>query len=203
MDYFSDKEYKSIKKFQTIRDNMFKWLIPYLVKFKINANNVTYAGMLSLVFFAITFNTHKFVSISFLFLNVFLDSIDGVLARATNSTTEWGSLLDITSDTLSMIISSLVLMFYNLVNPLIGAYYIIIYVVSIVLIIFRNELGYRPEYAFRPKYIIFILILIYVITNVETFNSVMILFSVVLTLFAITDFSSIKNKLNKISEVEK
>lgn len=79
---------------------IFEGVAKLFIKYNIGANKVTLlalvVGLLPSLFLLI--NTNKFIPILFLWLSGFLDAVDGTIARKTNSSTPFGTVMDILFD---------------------------------------------------------------------------------------------------------
>ncbi|MCZ8516961.1 CDP-alcohol phosphatidyltransferase family protein [Paenibacillus filicis] len=80
---------------QPIIGNMAKGLL----KLGLSANQVTWAAFLLGLStgFLVVFN-HPYLAVLILWISGYLDAVDGSMARLTQKTTPWGTLLDITFD---------------------------------------------------------------------------------------------------------
>lgn len=69
------------------------------ISHKISPNTVTIQALIIGIFAAITVAlNHPVIGVALLFLSGLLDSVDGVIARKTNSSSAWGTVLDIVFD---------------------------------------------------------------------------------------------------------
>lgn len=75
--------------------------VAHLIKNKISANQVTYAsGLFGLLILPLLYFHHPYFAITTLLASGYLDTLDGTLARLTNSSSNWGTLIDIFIDRL-------------------------------------------------------------------------------------------------------
>lgn len=98
--------------FQKLRDRLFRSPAKLLLGMGLTANFISILG----VFFAIAaaFSPNNAVVFSiFIVLNLICDGLDGVVARYSNTDNDFGSILDVSCDTFSLIVVSAGLYFYE------------------------------------------------------------------------------------------
>jgi len=81
--------------------SLFKVVANIFLKLNITPNNITIIGFIIglLPFVFISFDK-PLIAVSFLWVSGFLDAVDGEMARVSNNSTPWGTLMDITFDRL-------------------------------------------------------------------------------------------------------
>jgi len=91
--------------FQSLRDRLFKQPAKFLLSVGINANTISVFGVVFAILAALSVNTPIMFSI-FVLLNLICDGLDGVVARYAKNNSDFGSILDVTCDTASLIFVS-------------------------------------------------------------------------------------------------
>ena len=111
--------------FQRLRDKLFKQPAKLLLSAGISANTISVFGVMFAILAALSVNTPVMFSM-FVLLNLICDGLDGVVARYAKNNSDFGSILDVTCDTASLIIVSTGLVLFGKLEPLLFLPYIAI-----------------------------------------------------------------------------
>lgn len=131
--------------FQNIRDVVFAPIARLLIYVGFKPNLISLLGLLFAIIAAFVVNDLLLFSI-FIILNMLFDGVDGVVARRLNLSSDFGSIVDVTCDTLSLLFVSYGLYFYGALN----AYVFIVYAVVNILYTFRSAIKSKVlENVFR------------------------------------------------------
>lgn len=195
--YFSAKEYVVQKKFQNFRDGSLKFLVKPLIFLKITPDIVTFASFLCVLIFSYFLVTSPYIALTFLFLHVALDGIDGVLARLTNKSSRAGAFLDILNDHTGFIVVIGALIFYNFLIPILGFVYVYLYSLLVVLLVYCNSLDITPKFTLRTKYLLYIVYAIYALSGLNFFQPAVFIFTILTVPFATDIFLRVLFHLNK------
>lgn len=90
---------------QRFRDQLFRKPALLLIHLNVSPNKISFIGAL-FAFIAAVFANNPLLFALFLTLNLACDGIDGVVARLQNTDSDYGSIVDIFSDTFSLLIVS-------------------------------------------------------------------------------------------------
>ncbi len=195
LNYFSEKESRHIENFKNGRT---KWLNPlarFIASMGITANMVSITGFFMIFVFVYFIKRNPIAAIVFLLLHVLTDGIDGPVARVTKKAGNKGAFLDILCDHTGIFVATAGLVYYGLVNGVVGLVYIYIYTIMIVFTIVRNVMRISPKIVVRTKYYVYILFAVYVFSSRNYLNEAMLIFSAIMVVSVLNDFSAIRKKL--------
>ncbi|MGD0577085.1 MAG: CDP-alcohol phosphatidyltransferase family protein [Candidatus Staskawiczbacteria bacterium] len=195
--YFSSNEVKYQERLRLMRDKLLRIFLKPFIWLHISPNLVTFASFASLAGFFYFFIKNPIFAIIFLLLHVLLDGIDGSLARATGKSSRAGGFLDMLNDHTGMVVAVAAVMYYSMLNPVIGLIYVYIYSLLVVFIIYQNSLGIKSNTVFRTKYLFYALYILWALTGANIFNGAVAVFIVIMLLplvFCILKiYSALKN----------
>lgn len=197
LNYFSDGEYVTQQKFKKIRDKVFGVFVGTFRMLHITPNVISIIGVLSLIAFVYFATSSPIIAFAILVLHVVLDGLDGVLARATNAQSQGGAFLDMVCDHSGMVIVTTTLIFYSILNPVIGLIYVYLYTLLVVFITIRNLLKRPIKWAFRSKYILYALFGLFAFTGINILNEFVVLFIILMIVPTITSMPIIMGEINK------
>lgn len=96
--------------FKRFRDNHFAPIALLLNRVGVSPNAISIAGLLFAIFATLNVNSLYLFPL-FIFLNLVCDGLDGVVARLSNRDSDFGSILDVCCDTISLVLVACGLMF--------------------------------------------------------------------------------------------
>ena len=178
LNYFSEKELAKQVKFQQVRDRLFGPLGKLLIALRITPNLVSLISFLCLIGVAWHTISAPLIALAFLFVHVFLDAFDGLVARLTHTQSDAGAFVDILNDHYGIVVFTGILIYWNLVDSTVGYMYGHLYTLMIVLVILRNKMGIPAKFVFRSKYFVYIAYAIFAFTNIEYFTILLGFFTV-------------------------
>lgn len=195
LNYFSEKEKKSIIRFKDIRTKIFLPVSKVLMKLGFNANLVSYIGFLLLIGFIYYVTSKQMVASIFLLFHILIDAFDGPLARLMKQDGDSGAFTDIICDHTGMIVVMITLIYANLVNPIIASIYIYIYTIMIIFVIVRNKMNIPAKIIIRTKYYVYILYGVLAFWHVNYLNIALIIFNILMIPSIVTGYLAIKRAL--------
>jgi len=195
LNYFSEKESKHIENFKNRRTKVLNPIAKFLVKLGITADMISIVGFLMIFGFVYFIKRNPIAAIIFLILHVVIDGFDGPVARVSKKDGNPGAFMDIMCDHTGIVVATAGLIYYGLVNGVIGLAYIYIYTIMIVFTIIRNVMNTSPKIVIRTKYYIYILYAVYALAGLNYFNKAMFIFSVIMMFSVSNDFQAIRKKL--------
>lgn len=157
LDYFNEGESETQAKFAALRD---RWLSPFisvLARTGVSPSVVSAVGVaccLGAVFLAP--QAWIFVAI-LLGLYVFADGVDGPLARATGAQSQGGSLVDIFSDQVGVMIVAVGASYWLGANPALTIGFGFLYIHVVYMMVICNLIGAGLPKIMRVKYVFFAL----------------------------------------------
>ena len=157
LDYYNDAERGKQQAWADTRDRVLKPLIFVLKKASITPNMVTLMSVTCLLCGCLVFENARWSSFVLLFLYGFLDSVDGPLSRATDTSNKGGALLDMVADQMGIIlVPAAAIYFLGASGPLM-VIFSGVYLAFIVLIIYANQEQIDIPRFVRIKGVVFLL----------------------------------------------
>ncbi|MEO0445479.1 MAG: CDP-alcohol phosphatidyltransferase family protein [Verrucomicrobiota bacterium] len=197
IDYFSDREEVTQRKFAQFRTRMLGPMVSPLQHLGVTANQITLAGVCFLIPYAYFFEEAPRIASLLIWLYVLCDGLDGVYARATNTATPAGALADVFADQMGMVVTCLLLIHASLVTPVLGAYYCAIYLVMIALSVVQNHLEIPMQTILRSKYPLYGLVGVWAYAGINVFDWMMGFFAITMTVNAAQSFRRISGFLGQ------
>ena len=192
LSYFYDDEKATMKSWGETRTRFFSALSPWLVRFGVHPDAISYLGLSSLVGVVALFLSHPFAACCLLGFYLICDGIDGAYARHLGRPTQAGAFTDIVTDQMGMVVLSLAMIHYNFVPPFFGAVYLALYLLMISLAVVQNAMGVPLQPLFRSKYFLFIAYLIWGLTGFNLVPPLMVLASVIMLITTIWSYLRLK-----------
>lgn len=177
MDYFNQSERASQRRFAQQRDEALSGIIRLLASWHVHPNAITLLGVLFLVAACLIPKEHYLFVSLFLFLYVFMDGIDGGLARALKVDHKGGSLIDICADQMGVILIPTAAVFHLNADPISALLFSNGYIIFIVLAVFANTLNIKSNYFMRVKYLSYLVYVLDMVLGVGLISGFMALFS--------------------------
>lgn len=182
LNYFSDAELVSIKKFEDWRTKILQPVSRILVKIGITPNMISAIGLFMLAGFVFYIGRNPLYSVYFLTLHVVLDAFDGSLARYMKEDSNAGALTDMVCDHTGMFIVTTTLVYQGLVNGSIAIVYVYLYTMMIIFMVTLNRFNIPLRFAIRTKYYLYILFALWAIWGIDYFNAAIAIFTLLMIL---------------------
>lgn len=180
----------------------------FFMIFHMDNTHVTALRLVMIVaFLPIWISGHQNIAVILLAINVFLDMVDGDMARFQQKDSDVRKFEDITVDNILIVVIPLALIFSDLVPAILGAYYIFITTFSWWLSVMRRNLKQKSNWIFRAQassflffmrfFVIILLVFLYALFEIEVFSTTVLVLSIILTLNTAFDYHQlVKSKLN-------
>jgi phosphatidylserine synthase len=195
-DCWSPAEQQMKKKGENIKGKVFGLLVKLLVKLGVTANMVSFSsafvGIVSTIFLWYDIK----ISAGLLILALLIDAVDGSVARATNTNNIKGSLTDAFSDQITISATTIGFIAIDLLDPVIGGLYLVLYPMLIIFTILRNATKNPRKLVLRPRGLIYIIFWIYAFGGINIMNEVTLLMALLLLFQVVKDFFDIRNNIN-------
>lgn len=198
LDDFADVERSLQESFARFRTRKLGPLVTPLQGLGLTADHITLAGLLMLIPYAWFFQSHPVWAVGFLLASILLDGIDGVYARATGTANAGGALTDVCADQVGMVLTSLLLIHHGLVNPVLAAYYALIYVIMVALSVAQNAQRVPLQLIIRSKFPLYVMVALWATTQWNGFAWLMGFFSVTMTWSAVQSFYRLKRHFARV-----
>ena len=157
------------------RDAKLMSICGFLKQHHVTPDIVTYIGFLMMIPFVYFFSFNPWIALIFLLTNIFLDSLDGALARLQGVPSIKGEMLDTSIDYLSFFTVFLTFMYHGLVSPFWGAVYLLNYVIMMCLLIFINALKLKLFVVIKSRLLVYLFFIIWLITGNNYFDPLLVL----------------------------
>lgn len=178
LNIFSKEEEQYYHLFQKYRDVCFLPLCKRLDAWSVRPDHLSYLGVLMIVPFVYFFASNPWLSAICLTLNVFLDCLDGPLARYSRRANERGALVDLVCDYGSFTAVFFTIVFYGLMTPFWAVLYFVQYGLMLYLVTYCRSRNIKFFPVVRSKYYVYLMLLWLLITNINWFDPFLVLFSV-------------------------
>ncbi len=194
-DCYSDGDRRIMEATQRLRAMLFSPLLGLLQKSGITANTLTLLSLLTGLSFCPLFFFSKPFALVMLGLHVFLDGLDGPLARHMGNASRKGSFTDTMSDQVVIAATTITLIYAKVINPLPGGIYIFVYTVVIAFSMVRNALSIPYSWLVRPRFVIYSWFIVEVYFLPHTINVILWLFIALLVGKMISGFYKIRKRI--------
>ncbi len=181
-------------------DTRTRWvrpLVPLFQKLGVTPDFISYLGLSLLIPVAFFFESYPVPSALLLFLYSMMDAIDGCYARLIGTASQGGALTDIVVDQTGMVVVTLGLIYYSLIVPVFGAYYMAVYISMIALSVSQNAIGVPMQPIFRSKFVLYFLYFFWAIGLPPVFNYAVPVFAGAHTISFIQSFRRVKKHLDE------
>jgi phosphatidylglycerophosphate synthase len=187
---FGEKDEKAFVQLRKFKDRFYSPFTKFCIDRRISPASVSYLGLLMVIPFVVVFYFNPWIALIFLLLNLFLDGLDGAIARKRLIQSIKGAIIDVTCDYAGFFAVFLTFLYFGLMNHFWGAFYAINYVALLFLIIIARSLRVKIfSIIWRSKYFIYLVYLIWLITGINYFDPVLVFFSIYMV---ITNYFLIK-----------
>lgn len=202
--YFAEQEQAGQKKFQQLRDGLFRPVIRLLIACRISANVISAASILMLVpagwmllrsLPASPPADDALIAALLVWLHVGLDAFDGPLARHTGTDGAAGAFTDMCVDHSGMLITSCLLAGAGLIDGTLTTVYVSSYTVAVVFTVWLNVQGRPFPLVIRTKYLLYALLTLFGLTGQNWLPLAVTAFCGVHIVFAVWGFFRVRNSL--------
>ena len=192
---YSEKEQKMMDRSQDIRGKLFSPLISVLISLGVKPNHLTFLSLLAGIGFFLLFPYSRIGALFLLAFHVFLDGLDGPLARKTGRASNQGSFTDTTADQIVVALSTLSLIYYGYLNIIPGGLYIFLYTMVVIFAMVRSSLMIPYSWVVRPRFYVFAWIPVEIYLFPGTMNYLVWGFCILLGAKMFTGFFQIRKKM--------
>lgn len=133
----------------SVRGSMFRIFAVVLTKLGIKANHVTAMGILLMLVFIYVVKTDTILAALILFLALFCDWIDGVVARYQKTANDRGKFVDLSVDTFNSFLFIMGLVYAGLANAMFVAPYLFFMSFSKAFRVYDHSFDYQSNWQFR------------------------------------------------------
>lgn len=193
---FSEEEDVGNKALRRLRDRIFAPVCRFFLQKGITPSMLSYGGLLMVVPFIYFFGFNPWFSFIFLLLNLFLDAVDGPLARLRGHLSVKGAMTDILCDHLSFFIIFLTFLYFGVISPFWAAVYLLNYVLLLTFVVYCRATRVKFFPVIRSKYYFYFTFFVLLLTGHNYFDPFLVLFSVYMVITNIFLFDRIRCSLS-------
>ena len=194
-DCYAERERAMMVFTQRVRGRLFGPLLGALDSLGATPNHLTLASLLAGLAFCPLYFWSKPLAFVLLAIHVFLDGLDGPLARHTGVASRRGSFTDTMSDQTVITATTLTLMYARVVHFVPGTLYVFTYTVVVLFAMARNFLETPYSWLIRPRFYVYAWLLVETYLWPGTIDYLLWICVVVLTLKLVTGFVRIRARL--------
>ena len=197
---YAEKEQKYVEKFQDIKAVFFRPLLYILTALNINANQISVLSFLISIG-SLGYSLYSFDPFYFLvgvWIHIFMDSLDGPLARYQKKASKLGSFIDVICDHAGILASGFYMLSFTQVNPLAVLLFITLYTIDIYNLFIANVCKKPISIVFRPRLFVYITIVIDFILQANYTNNLITFLNVILLIQTMLSFGKIKEVITGI-----
>jgi len=197
-DCYSAGERRWMEYGQRLRSRLLDPLLATLTRNRIVPDQVTLASLvLGLMFVPLWITGLHWRALLAIFLHVFLDGLDGPLARYQKIDSQKGSFTDSFCD--QVIVTAVTITLMSAPNPMIGIWagslFMVLYVGVMAIAMVRNALRTPHFWLIRPRFFLFVAIPLELWNVPYAVSTVIWISNVLLGLKAISGFFKLRNRL--------
>lgn len=160
-------------------------------------DTLSYVGICLLVGVIIYYVRNPFSAACFLLGHILCDGLDGAFARNSGKASQSGAFTDLICDQLGMVVVAIMAVFHHFVTPLIGAVYVVLYLIVVVFGVLMNVIGPGSRITATSKYFLYCVYGVWAFWGVNWFPELMSFFSVVMTIEVIVGYFRLKRGIRK------
>ena len=172
-------------------------IFPPLEKIGLVPDTISYIGIALLAGVILYFVRKPWLATIFLLAHVFFDGLDGAYARNAGKASQSGAFTDLVCDQFGMIVVSMLAIFHHLVEPLIGAAYISLYLIVVVFGVIINVMGIGSRITITSKYFLYMVYGLWAFSGVNHFSFLMTFFSCVMAIEVLAGYVRLKAGIRK------
>lgn len=160
-------------------------------------DTISYTGIAFLAGVFLYFVRKPSLAVMFLAGHVICDGLDGVFARHARKASQSGAFTDLVCDQLGMLVVAMAAVFHHLVAPVLGAVYMVLYLIVVGFGVIINAMGLGTRVTITSKYILYIVYAIWAGWQVNLFTPLMSFFSVIMAVEVVVGYIRLKGGIRK------
>lgn len=180
---------------QNLRAKMLLPLLQWFVRMSVRPDHITFLSLVSGLIGAGMFYFSPATALILILLHVVFDGIDGPLARHMGVGSNKGSYTDTAADQLVLSAIVFVLMDMQIIWPVMGGVYILLYTVMIGFSMVRNALNVPYQFVLRPRFLLYVWIIVELYFYPQTVNYMLFACNVIFIPTVFLGFNKIRSVL--------
>lgn len=202
LDYFG-RERKIHMWLREKRTRMAAVVYPVFVRLGLVPDTISYIGICLLAGVVFYFIRQPGLAVAFLAGHVICDGLDGAYARHTGKASQGGAFTDLVCDQLGMVVVAMLVLFHHFVPPLLGAVYVVLYLIVVVFGVILNVMGLGTRITITSKYFLYLVYAGWAFWRVNWFAELMSFFSVIMVIEVIVGYFRLKRGIRRKYDAEK
>ncbi len=174
------------------RTRIFSSLVEPFRRLGLAPDTISYTGIAFLAGVILYFVRKPSVAVMFLAGHVICDGLDGVFARHARKASQSGAFTDLVCDQLGMVVVAMAAVFHHLVAPLLGAVYMVLYLIVVGFGVIINAMGLGTRVTITSKYFLYIVYAIWAGWHVNLFTPLMSFFSAIMAIEVVVGYIRLK-----------
>ncbi len=196
LNYFG-KEKKLQQWFAEKRTILTSAIFPPFMRMGLVPDTISYVGITLLAGVILYFVRKPWLAAIFLLCHIICDGLDGAYARNTGKASQSGAFTDLVCDQFGMVVVAMLAIFHHMVEPLIGAVYVTLYLIVVVFGVIINVMGLRARITITSKYFLYITYGIWAFTGRNYFYELMAFFSTIMAIEVMVGYVRLKRGIRK------
>ena len=201
LNYFG-REKKLQHWFADQRTRLTSAIFPPFKKMGLVPDTISYVGISLLAGVILYFVRKPWLAAIFLVCHIICDGLDGAYARNTGKASQSGAFTDLVCDQFGMVVVAMLAIFHHMVEPLIGAVYVTLYLIVVVFGVIINAMGLKARITITSKYMLYITYGIWAFTNRNYFYELMAFFSLIMAVEVLVGYVRLKAGIRKKFDAE-
>ncbi len=160
-------------------------------------DTISYTGIAFLAGVFLYFVRKPSVAVMFLAGHLICDGLDGVFARHARKASQSGAFTDLVCDQFGMLVVAMAAVFHHLVAPVLGAAYMVLYLIVVGFGVIINAMGLGTRITITSKYFLYIVYAIWAGWQVNLFTALMTFFSVIMAIEVVIGYIRLKAGIRK------
>ncbi len=179
------------------RTKIFSSLVEPFRRLGLAPDTISYTGIAFLAGVILYFVRKPSLAVIFLAGHVIFDGLDGVFARHARKASQSGAFTDLVCDQLGMVVVGMAAVFHHLVAPLLGAVYMVLYLIVVGFGVIINAMGLGTRVTITSKYFLYIVYAIWAGWHVNLFTPLMSFFSAIMAIEVVVGYIRLKAGIRK------
>ncbi len=184
------------------RTRLFSAVFPFFRRLGLVPDTFSYTGIALLAGVMLFFVRSPIIAVCFLAGHLICDALDGSYARHAGKASHSGAFTDLVCDQLGMVTVVIMALFHHLVDPLIGAVYVTLYLIVVVFGVLINVMGLGSRITITSKYFLYIVYAIWAFSRRNYLPQLMGFFSVLMAVEVCIGYLRLKRGIRKKYDAE-
>ena len=193
---YSEGESGFMRQSQSIRGRCLNPILIVLARLGVTANHLTLLSLIAgLAFCPVFLWGSKLAALGLLLAHVFLDGLDGPLARMTGKASNRGSFADTMADQVVVAFTTVTMIHAKLAGVWPGGLYVFFYTMVVIFAMVRNAMAIPYSWLVRPRFFIYAWFVVDVYLWPGTLDWLLWVTTLLLAIKVLTGFIQIRRRM--------